>query len=92
MHMLRVFRLRRAKEKEAGHAKLRDDISEFAIILKPQCDALAVSLNPFQPRATIPPKRGQPFPNNIRSPNPTVAELSAEEVTPQLLSNDFSFR
>jgi hypothetical protein len=81
MHMLRVFRMRGAKEKEAGHAKLRDDISEFALFLKLKRDALAVSLHPFQPRTTIPPKRGQPFPNDIRSPNPTVAELSAKEVS-----------
>jgi hypothetical protein len=54
MHVLRVFRLRRRKEKEAGHAKLRDGISEFTLFLKPQCDALAVSLHTFQPRTAIP--------------------------------------
>ena len=49
-------------------------------LVKPQCDALAVSLHPFQPRAVIPRERGQPFPNNIRSSNPTVVELRAEEM------------
>jgi hypothetical protein len=47
MHVLRVFRLRCAKEKEAGHAKLSDDISRFALFLKLQRNALAVSLYPF---------------------------------------------
>ncbi len=80
MHVLRIFRLRRAKEKETCHAKLRDDISEFAIFFKPQCDALAVSLHTFQHRAVIPRERGQPFPNNIRPSNPTLVELRAEEM------------
>jgi len=54
MHVLWIFRLRCAKEKEACHAKLRDDISEFVFFLKLQCDALAISLDPFQPRTEIP--------------------------------------
>jgi hypothetical protein len=82
MHVLRVFRLRCAKEKEAGHAKLRDDISMFALFLKLQRDALTVSLHPFQPCAVIPLNRGQPFPDNIRPSNPAVVELSAEEMSP----------
>jgi hypothetical protein len=54
MHMLWMFRLRRTKEKEAGHPKLRDNISESAFFLKLQGNALAVSLDPFQPRTAVP--------------------------------------
>ena len=53
-----------------------------SLFFKPQCDALAVSLHRFQPRAVIPRERGQPFPNNIRSSNPTLVELRAEEMNP----------
>jgi hypothetical protein len=91
MHVLRIFRLRRAKQEEACHTKLRDDISELVLFFKPQCDALAVSLHTFQNRAVIPRERRQPFPNNIRSSNPTLVELSAEKMSPYLLSNDFGF-
>jgi hypothetical protein len=82
VHVLRVFRLRRAKEKEACHAKLRDGISEFAPFPKPHRDALAVSLYTFQHRAVIPRERGQPFPNNIRSSHPALVELRADEMNP----------
>jgi hypothetical protein len=82
MNVLRVFRLRIAKEKEACHAQLRDDIPKFSLIFKLQCDALAVSLHPFQPRTAIPRERGQPFSNNIRSSHPALAELSAKEMSP----------
>jgi len=92
MHMLWMFRLRRTKEKESCHAKLRDDISEFAFFLKLQRDALAVSLDPFQPRTAIPWERRQSFPNNVGSPNPTVVKLCAQEMNPYLLGNDFGFR
>jgi hypothetical protein len=79
--MLQVLRLRRTKEKKACHAKLGDDISEFALFLKPQSNALAVSLYPFQPCTAVPRECGQPFPDNIRPSNPTVVELSAEEMS-----------
>ena len=92
MNVLRVFRLGRAKEQEAGHAQLRDDIPKFSLIFKLQCDALAISLHPFQPRTAIPRERGQPFPNDVRSSHPALVELRAEEMSPYLLGNDFSFR
>ncbi len=82
MHMLRMFRLCRTKEEEAGHAKLSDDISMFALFLKLQRNALAISLHPFQSRTAVPRERGQSFPNDIRSSNPTIVELSAEEMSP----------
>jgi hypothetical protein len=92
MNVLRVFRLCIAKEKEACHAKLRDDISEFVILFKSQCNAFSVSLHPFHRRTVVPRERGQPFPDNIRSPHPALVELCAEEMNPYLPGNDFGFR
>jgi len=92
MHMLRIFCLRRTEEQETCHAKFRYDISEFVLFLKPECDALSVSLHPFQARTEIPRERRKTFANNIRPPNPTVFELRTEEMSPYLLGNDFSFR
>ena len=70
MNVLRMFGLRVAKEKEARHAKLRNDISEFVFFFKPQRDALSIALHVFQYRTAIPGERGQPFPDNIRSSHP----------------------
>jgi hypothetical protein len=60
--------------------------------VKPECDALSVSLHPLQARTEIPRERGQPFSNNIRPPNPTIVELRTEEMSPELLRNNFGFR
>src|SRR4029077_1138701 len=92
MNVLREFRLRIAKEKEPCHAQLRDDIPKFSLIFKLQCDALSISLHPFQRRTVIPRERGQPFPNNIRSSHPTLDESCAEKTNPYLSGNDFGFR
>jgi hypothetical protein len=92
MHVLWVFRLCRTKEQEACHAQFCNDVSTIALLVKPQCDALAVSRHLFQSRATIPRERRQSFSNNIRSPNPTVGELRTEEMSLYLLGNDFGFR
>jgi hypothetical protein len=92
MHVLWVFRLRRAKKKKACHTKLCDDISDLVPLYKPQCDALAVSLHTYQHRTVIPRERGQSFPNNIRSSHSTLVELRAEEMNPYLSGNDFGFR
>jgi hypothetical protein len=92
MYVLWMFRLRRAKEKEACHAKLCDDIFDLTVFVKLQRNALAISLHLFQSRAAVPGARRNPFSDNIRSPNPTIVELSAEEMSPYLLSYDFGFR
>ena len=91
VNVLRGFRLRGLKQKEAGHPKLSHHIATGLIICKSQDDTLAASLDGFQAGTSIPRHGGVAFSNDILTSDPHIGHLCPNEARTDLSSGDFCF-